>query len=133
MRLYTLAEARLMLPQVIPVLEQLCEAIVALRALQAAVAAELRGASGDGASLANPWESDPPESRAQALNQQLRTASRQLETWGIEVKDPERGLIDFHHDRYGEVVYLCYLLGEPDIGWWHRIADGFAGRVALEE
>lgn len=52
----------------------------------------------------------------------------------IEVKDLNKGLIDFPHVRNnGEEVYLCYLLGEPRIISWHSIEGGFAGRRSLEE
>ena len=133
MRLYTLAEAQALLPEVVPALERLREAYLALRVLHAAVSAQSRGASGDGALLANPWEpEESQEDRAEALNQELRAAAGHLETWGIELKDPERGLVDFYHERPdGEVVFLCYLLGEPEIGWWHTLNGGFAGRVKL--
>jgi len=51
---------------------------------------------------------------------------------GIQVKDVERGLVDFPHWRDGEEVFLCWQLGEPELRFWHRIDDGFAGRRALE-
>ena len=53
---------------------------------------------------------------------------------GIEIKDFNRGLIDFPHKRAnGEVVYLCYLLGEAELHAWHTIEGGFAGRRPLSE
>ncbi len=53
---------------------------------------------------------------------------------GIVVKDPSRGLIDFPTIRdNGEEVYLCYMLGETTIDWWHTIEDGFAGRRSIDE
>lgn len=52
----------------------------------------------------------------------------------IEIKDLNKGLIDFPHLRIdGEEVYLCYLLGEPEIVSWHSIQGGFGGRRSLEE
>ena len=52
---------------------------------------------------------------------------------GIEIKDLDRGLIDFPHRRKnGQVVYLCYLLGEPRIDYWHTIEGGFHGRKGLD-
>jgi hypothetical protein len=52
----------------------------------------------------------------------------------IIVKDLDSGLIDFPHFRSnGEEVYLCWKLGEPTIGYWHRIADGFAGRKPISD
>jgi len=131
MRLYTVAEAAALLPQVIPVVEQLRTAFIALRALTAAVAAESRGASGDGNLLADPWAGGDAKDRAEALNAALGAATAQLETWGIELKDPHRGLIDFYHDREGEVVYLCFLLGERSLGYWHTLDGGFAGRQSI--
>jgi hypothetical protein len=51
---------------------------------------------------------------------------------GIQVKGLDQGLIDFPHVREnGEEVYLCFLLGEDDILYWHPIDDGFAGRQPI--
>lgn len=53
---------------------------------------------------------------------------------GIIIKNMDNGLIDFPHIRENkEEVYLCYLLGEEEIKYWHRINDGFAGRRSLED
>lgn len=53
---------------------------------------------------------------------------------GIIVKGIDNGLIDFPSIRNnGEEVYLCYLLGEEDIEFWHSIQDGFAGRKQIED
>ena len=53
---------------------------------------------------------------------------------GVIIKDIERGLIDFPHFREnGEEVYLCFLLGEEDIEFWHSVKDGFAGRKHISE
>ncbi len=130
MKRYSVDEARTLLPEVIPVLEELRSAYVELRAVQASVAAHARGASGDGNLLANPWQ-DKGEDRIGALSDSLQVAARKLDRWGIEIKDPEKGLIDFFHERDGRTVYLCYHLGEPDIGYWHELEAGFAGRQPL--
>ena len=47
------------------------------------------------------------------------------------LKDPQMGLIDFPTLRDGELVELCWKLGEEKIGHWHRIGEGFAGRKPL--
>ena len=130
MRLYSVEEARAMLPQVIPIVEQVRDAFLHLRAFQAATAAEARGATGDGNLMADPWAGSG-ENLVEAHSQSLRRATAQLDSWGIEVKDPEKGLIDFYHERDGDVVCLCYMLGEPDIGYWHTTQAGFAGRRPL--
>lgn len=130
MRLYTLEEAQAALPEVIPVLERIRAAYVELRALRASLAADVRGASGDGNLTANPWDTGGTN-RVGELNRELQQAAGDLDRRGVELKDPERGLIDFFHERDGRVVYLCYLLGEPGIGHWHELHAGLGGRQRL--
>jgi hypothetical protein len=51
---------------------------------------------------------------------------------GVQIKDVERGLIDFPCFRDGKVVLLCWQLGErEEIEWWHDVDAGFAGRQRL--
>jgi hypothetical protein len=57
-----------------------------------------------------------------------------LEQRGVVVKGIDQGLIDFPCLRKnGEEVYLCWKLGEDDIKYWHRIADGYRGRKSINE
>ncbi|MGA2521119.1 MAG: DUF2203 domain-containing protein [Acidimicrobiales bacterium] len=58
-------------------------------------------------------------------------ALEELESKGIVLRDPERGLIDFPARHGGREVLLCWQLGEDDLGWWHLPEDGFAGRRPL--
>ena len=55
----------------------------------------------------------------------------QIGSIGCEVKDLDRGLVDFPHEREGTIVYLCWQLGETTIGYWHGLDTGFAGRQPL--
>lgn len=56
----------------------------------------------------------------------------QLESMGVQLKDFDRGLIDFPSMREGRVVLLCWQLGEGDeLAWWHDMDAGFAGRTPL--
>ena len=55
-----------------------------------------------------------------------------LEELGVQIKDFERGLVDFPSLREGRVVLLCWQLGEGDqLEWWHDVDAGFAGRTPL--
>jgi hypothetical protein len=55
-----------------------------------------------------------------------------LDALGVQLKDFERGLIDFPSMRDGRVVLLCWQLGEGDeVEWWHDVDAGFAGRTPL--
>ena len=129
MRLYEVEEARALLPRLRPVLERLREAFAALRGERALEAAHRRAALADGHPIAAP----PPagEGERAAHEAALRECLEQLEVWGVELKDPARGLVDFHHERGGEVVFLCYELAEADIVSWHPIEAGYAGRRPL--
>lgn len=51
---------------------------------------------------------------------------------GVQVKDPDRGLLDFPTVVEGRPALLCWQVGERRIGYWHTIEDGFAGRQAIE-
>jgi hypothetical protein len=50
---------------------------------------------------------------------------------GGQVKDLDRGLVDFPALREGEEVLLCWQVGEDEIGHWHYLGEGFAGRHEL--
>lgn len=57
----------------------------------------------------------------------------ELTQLGVELKDPVRGLIDFRAKLDGRDIYLCWHAGEEEIGHWHEIDAGFAGRRPLLE
>jgi hypothetical protein len=69
------------------------------------------------------------ESSAAKLKQMLDN----FEEIGCVVKDLEIGLVDFPALYRGREVYLCWRLGEPDIGFWHPVEEGFAGRRPIDQ
>ena len=52
---------------------------------------------------------------------------------GAQVKDADEGLVDFPALRGDEEVLLCWKLGEPEIGFWHGLEEGFAGRQPIAD
>ena len=62
---------------------------------------------------------------------ELARAIDEIVELGVEVKDIDEGLVDFPALRRGETVLLCWKLGEDEIGYWHTVEDGFAGRREL--
>jgi len=60
------------------------------------------------------------------------TTLDEVERTGAIIKDFNAGLIDFPHEHEGRIIYLCWKLGEDDLGWWHEIDDGFAGRQPID-
>jgi hypothetical protein len=61
----------------------------------------------------------------------LSQALNELEAVDVVVRDVERGLVDFPALRDGEEVYLCWLVDEDEIRFWHAPDAGFAGRQPL--
>ena len=62
---------------------------------------------------------------------ELSRAVGALEAGDVVLRDGDRGLVDFPSLRDGEEVYLCWLLDEREIGYWHVPEAGFAGRQPL--
>ena len=58
---------------------------------------------------------------------------QQLEDLGCLLKDLTTGLVDFYGTRRGELVFLCWKLGEDRIRFWHGLDEGYTGRQPLEE
>ncbi len=52
----------------------------------------------------------------------------EIQTIGCVVKDAENGLVDFYHERNGELVFLCWKYGEDGIDFWHDVNDSFKDR-----
>jgi hypothetical protein len=135
-KLFSLAEAEALLPTVAPLLTQLKEAIGAMREAEAQVSVLLHQHKEDGIDA----PSNPDRARYWALMHAARAAEEKAQGMldevrflGAEVKDVDLGLVDFRHQRGGEVVYLCWRVGEPRIGHWHDLKTGFAGRKPIEE
>jgi hypothetical protein len=62
---------------------------------------------------------------------ELNRALNELDAVDIVLRDVDRGLIDFPALRDGEEIYLCWLLDEDEIRFWHEPEAGFAGRQPL--
>ncbi len=68
------------------------------------------------------------------LAAEIRALVRTIGEMGAEVKDLDRGLVDFPSVRRGREIYLCWKLGEGErISWWHEPQAGYAGRRPIKE
>ncbi|HTO25495.1 MAG TPA: DUF2203 domain-containing protein [Gaiellaceae bacterium] len=130
MRHFTPEEANAALAEVRPLVERMVEA---RRAHAAALERqeELEGhIRGNGGGI-------PPATLAEAAaevdaeGRKLTRIVDELGELGVQVKDPDEGLVDFPALRRGETVLLCWKLGEDEIRYWHGLEDGFAGRRPL--
>ena len=61
----------------------------------------------------------------------LRELFAEFSSREIQIKDLDRGLIDFPSLRGDREVFLCWEEGEEDIEFWHELDSGFAGREKL--
>lgn len=68
---------------------------------------------------------------ARALVEDIEAASNEIAALGGQLKDLSLGLVDFPGIHAGEEVLLCWQYGEPQVAFWHRPAEGFAGRRRL--
>jgi hypothetical protein len=62
---------------------------------------------------------------------EIARAVAELQAVEVILRDIDRGLIDFPALRDGQEVYLCWLVDEAEIGFWHEPDAGFAGRRPL--
>ena len=73
----------------------------------------------------------------EAVNTWLRTLTDVKEAFSefqkreIQVKDLDRGLIDFPAFVAGKEVFLCWEQDEEDIEFWHDLDTGYGGREPL--
>jgi hypothetical protein len=69
--------------------------------------------------------------RLGADREAARAALQKITAQGVQIKRIEPALIDFPSWRDGRIVLLCWQDGEPDVGHWHDLDTGFAGRRPL--
>ena len=65
------------------------------------------------------------------IAQRINGYINELAAVGCVFKGFEGGLVDFRSRREGRDVFLCWKLGEDDVGHWHEVDSGFAGRQPL--
>jgi hypothetical protein len=117
-RQFTLEEARALMPEV----RRHGEELVAVRADLAELSHALQtGVQSPLGGLAE----------AKALEARMYELLGWFATTGIEVKGYAPLIIDFPSERDGAAVLLCWLEGEPELAWYHRVEHGFMGRRRL--
>jgi hypothetical protein len=117
-RAFTVAQARALMPELLSRADELIEVRASLVELQLALAEGERSPLGG-----------LPE--AKAFQAQLSELVGWFSTEGLELKGIAPLLLDFPSELAGEPVLLCWLEGERELGWYHKLAHGFAGRRRL--
>jgi hypothetical protein len=65
--------------------------------------------------------------------QRAKDALAEIDSIGVQVKDLDIGLLDFPCEVEGEIILLCWKLGETSITHWHGTQEGFGGRKPIDE
>jgi hypothetical protein len=68
-----------------------------------------------------------------AAVQQAQDAIQEIDSIGVQVKDLDKGLLDFPYQAGDQIVLLCWQLGEAKIDYWHTVEAGFQGRQPLDD
>ena len=126
-RLFTVNEANELLPTLRPLVEQILESIRRLKATSEAVIRK-EGLNPEAPNLMERLGEDTEIAR---LIGQVKGWVEEINGYGCLCKGVEQGLIDFPCMLGAEVVFLCWQIGESNVGYWHRTEDGFAGRKPL--
>lgn len=80
---------------------------------------------------------DGADAGGETVNTQLRLIAdlqrvlREFEQRQIQIKELDRGLIDFPAIIGGKEVFLCWEQDDTDIEFWHDLDAGYAGREKL--
>jgi hypothetical protein len=119
---YTREEARGLLPRIRLWLNRLHE----LRHLLADPDPELSRLTAKGHDLGG-----ERVNRRVGLLAELQELVSEFQSREIQIKDLERGLVDFPAILAGKEVFLCWEQGEEDVEYWHELDAGFAGRAPL--
>jgi hypothetical protein len=132
-RRFTLDEAQSLLP----VLESLLRTAIAAKKLMDEVDAEFQalhhriflngGTHVDVVPLAR------RKAERMKAEQRAKDALAEIDSIGVQVKDLSMGLLDFPCEVEGEIILLCWKLGEKSITHWHGTREGFAGRKPIDE
>jgi|TARA_B100000470_G_C19533648_1_gene277257 hypothetical protein len=124
-KLFELEEAR----STLPLVSRIVSDIVEVTAQMKEIYLEIREVAGEGSDRER---LDELQERLQEIADGRSEFFEELAALGIEMKDPNKGLVDFPALLDGRVVYLCWKLGEETIEHWHELATGFDNREPVE-
>ena len=124
-RFYRPEEAELELPRITEELERMRECLAFLRRASTA--------AGHGTEIELGTQADPEALLYRWALERLEAAQRRLFDDGIEIRDVDRGLVDFPARHGAETVLLCWLEGEENVAFFHDASSGFGGRRPIDE
>ncbi|HVJ04132.1 MAG TPA: DUF2203 domain-containing protein [Candidatus Saccharimonadales bacterium] len=132
MRTFTLREAQSMLP----ILESLLRKSIEAKSLIEEIDQEFADLSEriflNGGTLVNVRACMTRKAQREKAIQTAKDTLSEINAIGVQVKDLEIGLLDFPCKVDGEIVLLCWRMGEPTITHWHGTEEGYSGRRPID-
>jgi hypothetical protein len=119
---YTRDEARALLPQIREWLRQLDDCRSRLHKHDKRLSAIMDAGRDAGGESVNAWVRTMAD---------FRDLFHEFQRREIQIKDLDRGLLDFPAIIGGREVFLCWEKGEDDIEFWHDLDTGYGGRERL--
>ncbi len=132
-RFFNYDRAMALLPEVTRLLNQAMAANQDRRKAQNDLQAYRRRLILSGGVIPNSNRMGALEDNAKTSHAVMTGAVHRMQDLGLDVKDVERGLVDFPTLYQGRPVYLCYQCGEDRITHWHGMEEGFAGRKRIDD
>ena len=132
-RFFDLDEANEVLREVQPILAALRDQRAELIRLRDRVLAATDGGEATPDEVETQDELRLLRMRMQGVIDQMQAGVARIDELGVTLREIESGLIDFPALVTGRQVWLCWRLGEGEIGWWHELSTGFEGRQPLSE
>jgi hypothetical protein len=133
MRTFTLREAQSMLP----ILESLLRKSIDSKELIEEIDQEFNELSEriflNGGTLVDVQACTARKAQREKAIQTAKDTLSEINAIGVQVKDLDIGLLDFPCKVNGEIVLLCWKMGEPTITHWHGTEEGYAGRRPIDE
>jgi hypothetical protein len=132
-RTFSLEQAQMLLP----VLESLLRTAITGKKLIEEVDGEMQATAHrvflNGGTLLNIVQIARRKAEREKTVQRVKDAVAEIDATGVQVKDLDIGLLDFPCRVDGEIILLCWKLGEKGITHWHGTEEGFAGRKPIDE
>jgi hypothetical protein len=133
MRTFTLREAQSMLP----ILESLLRKSIESKTLIEEIDQEFTDLGEriflNGGTLVDVRACTARRNQREKAIQSAKDTLSEINAIGVQVKDLDIGLLDFPCLVDGEIILLCWKMGEPTITHWHGTEEGYAGRRPIDE
>jgi len=131
-RYFTLEQAQGLLPEVRRLLESAVESRAALARAEEEIEACTSRVQMMGGVRLDPEKMIELSQKRESSARALREAIGSVHELGVQIKDLDIGLVDFPTLYRGREVLLCWRLGEPGIGHWHGLEEGYRGRKPID-